>query len=191
MKCSNEELVVYLTKMAEDFEDVADKDFDGQELDNFLCSDLYQIVRTYRECAKRIGEFESLDATEGHPPFDKPSTKKWQRPVLRDFTKQDYQNYPGTEETDPQIAEVIIEGIIGDIVVEPDWVGLYFVTAPFDPSMDLGETISFDRDFGRNDSDDFLNEIDLGITFSNWLIENLSENTMFKDLEQDFGFTRS
>ena len=52
MKCSNAELRMYLRKMSVHFDDIADKDFDGQEV-CVQCSDLYQIGRTYRECAKR------------------------------------------------------------------------------------------------------------------------------------------
>ena len=69
MKCSNEELSVHLIEMAKHYEHIADDDYDGKKV-TVQCSDLYQIGRTYRECSERIRQFESLDASEAHPPFN-------------------------------------------------------------------------------------------------------------------------
>lgn len=109
----------------------------------------------------------------------------WTRPVLREFTKDDWFGYAGVESNNPRIANLTIEGKDYDLVVEDDLVGLH--------SIDMEEQIctSYVRDFGRNDSDEFFQESELGGIFAEWFLDELNENSTEWEITNRFGFVKA
>jgi hypothetical protein len=101
---------------------------------------------------------------------------------LQPFSESDYWSYSGVESDDPQIASFVIEGRDADLVVEENMVGVYL--------MDSDEAIAtqFIREFGRNDSDEFFNDLNIGLKFAEWFINELCETTTLWELTDRFGF---
>ncbi len=126
-----------------------------------------------------------------------PAAKKWQPPKLRPFDKGDWMSYPGCDSDEPLIAEVVVEGLSCDLVVEPNCVGIYgvriFNTHGFDgkPEDEIisykpeDEIISYHRHWR---DDEFTQEYNLGGKFAAWVIDALREETTFAELVDTWGF---
>ncbi len=89
---------------------------------------------------------------------------------LRPFDTADFESYPGVDDLDPRIANVIVDGFIGELILEPQHVEIHFTW----PSANVRNwlTKTFARDFGKDGViDDFLADCDLGYLFAEWALQ--------------------
>jgi len=186
---SNEEFISYLGRLGTDCHE------SGKEA---TADDYHEASKRIRELSQQVGDMirfpnpPSADPWEDHSDFISlllnwrlhriVSEPPWHPPVLRPFQQEDWNNYAGCESDNPQIANVRIEGISGDLVVEECQVCLYFSS--------IEDERFYVRDFGNKDNDAFLKSCDLGLLFSDWLVKAFRETTTFAELETDFGFKR-
>jgi len=104
--------------------------------------------------------------------------------ILRPFDRGDWDSYAGVESDNPQIANFKIEGRDVDLIIEETMVGIYVMETDAADSP-VGE--QYIREFGRNDSDEFYSDLNIGLLFGDWLIQNISESTTFWELTNRFG----
>ena len=79
--------------------------------------------------------------------------------------------WPGVEDEFARMCDVVIDGIEGQMIVERNYVGIYFPTNHPSKGPDC---IDFYRDFGKSDgNDDFIDDMELGYAFAKYLIETL------------------
>jgi len=148
---------------------------------NGLKNDWMHMLETIRVHNSHCNVLAELNRMK-HQPGLKSSTEFWK---LREFSSTDFDAYAGVECEVPYICDVAIDGYEGQMVVEPDYVGIYVMSEGITERQ-----ITFERDFGKNSSDSFSLSLEIGMKFANWLIDEVSGEWGLDDLVDIAGMVK-